>query len=88
MRRQRASTHGRSFQESTNSDFFRLVEPFQHLASSSKPITPTTPVAGFEDAGMGKIVQLREGLGVGEIVKMVKKHLSLEYGTLMSSSKS
>lgn len=37
---------------------------------------------------MGKIVQLREGLGVGEIVKMVKKHLSLEYGTLMSSSKS
>jgi hypothetical protein len=85
MRRQRASTHGRSFQESTNIDVPRLVEPFQHLALSSKPITPTTPVAGFEDAGMGKIVELREGLGIGEIVKMVKKHLSLEYGASEST---
>jgi hypothetical protein len=28
---------------------------------------------------------LREGLGVGEIVKMVKKHLSLEYGASEST---
>lgn len=85
MRRQRASIHGRSLQDSTIIDIFRLVEPFQHLASSSKPIALTTPVAGFEDAGMGKIVELREGLGVGEIVKMVKKHLSLEYGASEST---
>lgn len=63
-----------------------LIEPFQHLASSSKPITPTTPVAGFEDAGMGKIVQLKQGLGVAEVVKMVKKHLSLEYVQLATPS--
>jgi len=30
---------------------------------------------------MGKLVQLKKGLPMSEIVRMVKQHLSLEHGT-------
>lgn len=57
------------------------MKPFDHLASSSIPITHSTQIEGFEGAGIGKIVQLKEGMKTSKIVEMVKEHLVLEHGT-------
>jgi hypothetical protein len=41
---------------------------------------PGAKVAGFEDAGMGRTVQLEQGMELSEVVKMVKEHLNVEHG--------
>ena len=45
-------------------------------------MSDSTQIEGFEGAGVGRKVELREGkeLEVGEIVKRVKEHLGLEHG--------
>ncbi|KAK8861426.1 YbgI/family dinuclear metal center protein [Kwoniella newhampshirensis] len=56
-----------------------LVRPFIHLSSSSKPITPSESIDGFEGAGMGKLVTLKAPLDVRQAVRMIKEHLDLQY---------
>ncbi len=67
----------------------RLAKPFS-TSSSITPIIPSTiPHEGitgshlYENAGMGRIVRFENGMGleVGEIVKRVKSHLGIQYGT-------
>ena len=58
----------------------RLVKPFLPLASASTPVTASEPLEGFEGAGMGKLVQLKERLPASRVVEMVKSHLGLKYG--------
>jgi len=60
-----------------------LVKPFIPLAKSHEPITTSPPVEGFEGAGMGKIVTLKERMSLHQATKMVKDHLGLKYGTLL-----
>jgi putative NIF3 family GTP cyclohydrolase 1 type 2 len=60
-----------------------LIQPFVQYAKdgTSEVITPPgEKVAGFEDAGMGRRVDLGKGLEVSEVVRIVKEHLSLEHG--------
>ncbi|KLT40763.1 NGG1p interacting factor 3 [Cutaneotrichosporon oleaginosum] len=57
-----------------------LVEPFAGNASAIEVVTASENVpAGFEGAGMGKIVSLKSGMGVADAVKAIKQHLGLEY---------
>lgn len=57
-----------------------LVEPFLPIASSSAPVEASSPVPeGFEGAGMGKVVTLKQALPVGEVVQLTKKHLGLAH---------
>jgi putative NIF3 family GTP cyclohydrolase 1 type 2 len=60
-----------------------IVKPFLPLSESSEPLTKSHTIEGFEGAGMGKIVRLKEGLGVMDIVKMVKDHLEIDHGMLL-----
>lgn len=46
------------------------------FSSSSVPIEP----GSMEGSGMGKLVALKDSLSVGQVVKMVKEHLGLQYG--------
>lgn len=39
----------------------------------------------MEGAGMGKLVTLKDKLTIEEIVKMIKKHLGLQYGQALFS---
>lgn len=57
----------------------RLVEPFKNGKVSVVDKTENPP-AGFEGAGMGKLVDLDKELSVDEIVKIIKKHLNIETG--------
>lgn len=60
-----------------------LIQPFVGLSKENKSEVlsgPGQPVAGFEDAGMGRRVDLSKPLKTDEIVKMVKEHLNLEHG--------
>lgn len=57
-----------------------LAKPFLEYAESSKTITPSEQISGFEGAGMGKIIVLKQKMGVMEVVKMVKAHLGLRSG--------
>jgi hypothetical protein len=58
----------------------RLVEPFKALSSSTSVLDTTeNPPAGFEGAGMGRLVELTKPLPLSEVVSMVKKHLGLSY---------
>ncbi|ORY25816.1 GTP cyclohydrolase 1 type 2/Nif3 [Naematelia encephala] len=57
-----------------------LVEPFIPIASSSTPLVPSDPpISGFEGAGSGKLVILKQRLCILDIAKMVKDHLGLQY---------
>ncbi|TXT04268.1 hypothetical protein VHUM_04266 [Vanrija humicola] len=57
-----------------------LVQPFLANAASSGPVTPITDApAGFEGAGMGKVVAFNAGVPLDEVVKLVKAHLGLEH---------
>lgn len=67
----------------------RLVEPFKSNASSTEVVDATeNPPQGFEGAGMGKVVTLKSGMSVAEVVKAVKEHLGLEYCASMSTTQS
>jgi putative NIF3 family GTP cyclohydrolase 1 type 2 len=60
-----------------------LIQPFVQYAKdgTSEVISPPgEKVKGFEDAGMGRRVDLGQGLEVAEVVRMVKEHLSVEHG--------
>ncbi|CAD6577042.1 MAG: hypothetical protein TREMPRED_001847 [Tremellales sp. Tagirdzhanova-0007] len=56
-----------------------LVKPFETNTSSSKPITHSEHIQGFEGAGIGKIVKLTKSLRTSRIVEVVKEHLSLKH---------
>lgn len=60
------------------------MRPFRDNTASSKTITTSESVPGFEDAGVGRVAQLKEGMRVGEVVRLVKEHLALEHGELRS----
>ena len=57
------------------------MKPFLPSASSSEPITRSEPVEGFDGAGIGKIVHLKQALAVKDAVEAVKQHLGLAQGT-------
>jgi len=60
-----------------------LIQPFVQYAKdgTSEVISPPgEKVKGFEDAGMGRRVDLGQGLEVAEVVRMVKEHVSVEHG--------
>ncbi len=52
-------------------------------ASSSQPLTVSETIQGFENAGMGRIVQLKKPLSTSEAVQIVKQHLSLKHGAFV-----
>ncbi|BEI82438.1 hypothetical protein CcaverHIS002_0303060 [Cutaneotrichosporon cavernicola] len=57
-----------------------LVEPFKGNSSAIEVVTATeNPPEGFEGAGMGKIVRLKVGMSLEDVVATVKKHLGLQY---------
>lgn len=56
----------------------RLVEPFKGKSKISVVDESENPPAGFEGAGMGKLVELEKEMSVDEIVKIVKKHLNID----------
>jgi hypothetical protein len=63
------------------------TQPFVQYAKDGTTEVISPPgekVAGFEGAGMGKRVDLGKGLEVNEVVRIIKEHLSLEYGMLQS----
>lgn len=56
------------------------MEPFKSNASSIDVVDATeNPPPGFEGAGMGKIVQLKNNMSVADVVAAVKQHLGLEH---------
>ncbi|KAL7419621.1 hypothetical protein Q5752_005533 [Cryptotrichosporon argae] len=55
-----------------------LAEVFGEHASS-RPITISTEVVGFEGAGMGKLVELAAAVGIDDVVARIKAHLKLEH---------
>ncbi|CED83424.1 Ngg1-interacting factor 3 protein NIF3L1 [Phaffia rhodozyma] len=62
-----------------------LVSPFKPHADL-RPCSPCgSPPSGFEDAGVGRIIELEEGLAIEEVVKRVKKLLDLEFVQLSKS---
>ena len=59
----------------------RLVEPWKKMTATSAVITESErPPAGFEGAGMGRIITLQSGVKIEEAVESVKAHLGLKYG--------
>ena len=58
-----------------------LARPFESLADKSKVIEVCeAPPSGFEEAGMGRVLTLKQGMKVGKAVEMVKSHLGLGHG--------
>lgn len=64
----------------------RLVKPFESNTQRTKTITDSPEIDGFEGAGMGKIVHLKQKVSVLDIVKQVKEHLNIEHGKYALSS--
>ncbi|WRT65566.1 YbgI/family dinuclear metal center protein [Kwoniella shivajii] len=57
-----------------------LVKPFLPFSKSDSPITKSdSNIEGFENAGMGRIVDLKIPLDVRQVIKMVKDHLELDH---------
>lgn len=66
----------------------RLTTAFGSNLKESKPLEPKfkdssavpAHLEGFEKAGMGRFVTLKEGVKGDEAVGLIKKHLGLEHG--------
>ena len=59
------------------------MKPFESLTSSTRVISHSPQLEGFDGAGIGKIIQLKEGMKTSRIVEMVKEHLTLSHGKLV-----